>query len=104
VCCFIFSSTSTHSVLLCSLLHCLQIEEIRTLESHGRDTLVWHAMHKRIWPSAQRDTCMASHVRQLGEGAWIVVNESISHSLAETKVPPPTRTRTHTHTHTHTHT
>ena len=37
------------------------------LERFGPDALIFHNLHKRIWPSAQRDSCCLSHIRSLSQ-------------------------------------
>ena len=56
--------------------------------------MIFHQIHKRVWPSSQRDTVFASHIRKLGlkeegeriekeiENAWIVTNWATEHDDA----------------------
>ena len=68
------------------------LESSRVIETLSEDTLVFHQVQKRVWPSAQRDTCFWSHIRSVERENseypdWIVVNYSISHELAPAKEP-----------------
>lgn len=61
------------------------------IEKLSENTAVFQQIHKRIWPSAQRDTCFISHIRQLGKddniektdkeigSPWTVQNISMEH-------------------------
>ena len=64
------------------------------LEKMSDNCIMCHQIHKRIWPSAQRDTCFLSHVRQLGKddvphvdkeigNAWLVMNMPMEHDGAK---------------------
>ncbi|EDV26993.1 uncharacterized protein TRIADDRAFT_22163 [Trichoplax adhaerens] len=68
------------------------LESTKVIEEISQDTLVFHQLIKRVWPTAQRDMCFASHMRPVvrlendsnptGVDPWIVVNYSIDHPLA----------------------
>ncbi len=72
------------------------LDSSRMIEALSDDTLVFHQVHKRVWPSAQRDTCFWSHIRsvphkeinrkdnseQTEMDDWIVVNYSTTHDQA----------------------
>ncbi len=68
------------------------LDSSRMIEALSDDTLVFHQVHKRVWPSAQRDTCFWSHIRSVEHKAispddttypdWIVVNYSTNHDQA----------------------
>jgi len=71
------------------------VEKVKLIEKLSENTAIFQQIHKRIWPSAQRDTCFISHIRQLGkednvermdkevERPWTVQNISMEHE----KVP-----------------
>lgn len=74
------------------------LDSSRMIEALSDDTLIFHQTHKRVWPSAQRDTCFWSHIRSVEKKAepndntkqypdWIVVNYSTEHPLAPPKEP-----------------
>ena len=59
------------------------LETMTILETISEDTMVFHQVHKRIWPATQRDALFWSHIRQVrdsdGDGknnTWIVCNYS----------------------------
>ncbi|XP_060533211.1 ceramide transfer protein-like isoform X1 [Cylas formicarius] len=59
------------------------LEHMTVLETIAEDTLIFHQVHKRIWPASQRDVVFWSHLRQLpndqdreGPDMWTVVNNS----------------------------
>lgn len=70
------------------------LDSSRMIEALSDDTLVFHQIHKRVWPSAQRDTCFWSHIRSVPRkqtkpndnstdiNDWIVVNYSTTHDQA----------------------
>jgi collagen type IV alpha-3-binding protein len=69
------------------------LDSSRMIEALSDDTLIFHQVHKRVWPAAQRDTCFWSHIRSVSgkkENSdepsdvpdWIVVNYSTTHDLA----------------------
>ncbi|XP_065837104.1 ceramide transfer protein-like [Oscarella lobularis] len=68
------------------------IDTVRILEKLNRYTTIYHQLHKRVWPSSQRDTCFVSHMRPVkphrdfdvnGEShGWMVCNFSIDHDQA----------------------
>eukprot|EP00118_Oscarella_pearsei_P003876 m.16096 g.16096 ORF g.16096 m.16096 type:complete len:618 (+) comp26734_c0_seq3:82-1935(+) len=68
------------------------IDTVRVLEKLNRYTTIYHQIHKRVWPSSQRDTCFVSHMRPVkphrvkdvnGEShGWMVCNFSIDHDQA----------------------
>lgn len=39
----------------------VMIEKLNIIESHGNNMTVVHQIHKRVWPSSQRDLCYLSH-------------------------------------------
>ena len=71
--------------------HCAKIlgtlESVKQVEMLAEDTYVYHQLHKRVWPSTQRETLFASHLCTLhnapqAENAvghtWMVCNFSIN--------------------------
>ncbi|XP_065059472.1 ceramide transfer protein-like [Rhopilema esculentum] len=70
------------------------VEKCRVLEKLSDNTMVFHQVHKRVWPSSQRDTVFASHIRKLSlseegerlkneiENAWMVTNWATDHDDA----------------------
>jgi collagen type IV alpha-3-binding protein len=64
------------------------IESATIVETLAEDTIVFHQLHKRIWPSTQRETVFCSHIctlpnapreeNQIGH-TWMVGNFSIDH-------------------------
>lgn len=75
------------------------LDSSRMIEALSDDTLLFHQIHKRVWPSAQRDTCFWSHIRSVPHKQikpndnstdiddWIVVNYSTTHDAAPPKDP-----------------
>ena len=67
------------------------VESATILEALSEDTIVFHHLHKRVWPSTQRDTVFCSHIctlpnapreeNQVGH-TWMVGNFSIDHPAA----------------------
>lgn len=66
------------------------LDTSHTLEIVSPDTVISHQLMKRVWPSVQRDTCFASHIRKLdlsSQGTtsinnWICSNFSVDHPKA----------------------
>lgn len=55
------------------------------LEVLSEDTIIFHQIHKRVWPAAQRDAVFWSHMREVPRdgsddetvlNTWVVVNHS----------------------------
>eukprot|EP00050_Salpingoeca_kvevrii_P015741 m.49660 g.49660 ORF g.49660 m.49660 type:complete len:212 (-) comp6489_c0_seq2:348-983(-) len=57
------------------------LERFQALEKIDDQTLIIHNLHKRVWPTAQRDSVILSHLRQ-HEDTWFVQNYSIAHDAA----------------------
>ena len=62
------------------------------VETLAEDSIVFHQLHKRVWPSTQRETLFCSHLCQLTNApcpenmaghTWMVCNFSMEHD----KVP-----------------
>lgn len=72
----------------------VSVDKVNAIEKLSENTIIFHQIHKRIWPSAQRDTCFLSHIRQLNKddvdsvereigSPWIVMNIPIDHDDAK---------------------
>lgn len=71
------------------------VESAKCVERISDDTLVFHQLHKRVWPAAARDAAFWSHMRPVNSNkdgldsktenlTWMVCNRSLSseHPLA----------------------
>eukprot|EP00056_Hartaetosiga_gracilis_P010365 m.152451 g.152451 ORF g.152451 m.152451 type:complete len:859 (+) comp13302_c0_seq1:185-2761(+) len=58
------------------------IEKLFFLEWLDKSTCIQHNIHKRVWPTAQRDSCILSHLRRLDDNTWVVQNKSVEHDDA----------------------
>ena len=63
------------------------LESMKVVEEINPNTLIFHQIHKRVWPAAQRDTVFWSHIRRSEQNdnqhnsktpnnVWIVCNNS----------------------------
>lgn len=60
------------------------LESMKVVEEVNPNTLVFHQIHKRVWPAAQRDAVFWSHIRKVQPDlpqsdltdVWIVCNKS----------------------------
>ncbi|GAB6018962.1 hypothetical protein CHUAL_000603 [Chamberlinius hualienensis] len=59
------------------------VETMKVVETVSEDCLVFHQVHKRVWPAAQRDALFWSHIRSVpvtqdeeAHDIWIVCNHS----------------------------
>ena len=63
------------------------LESMKVVEEINPNTLIFHQIHKRVWPAAQRDTVFWSHIRRAEQNdnqensrtphdVWIVCNNS----------------------------
>lgn len=58
------------------------VETMKVVESISEDCLIFHQVHKRVWPAAQRDSLFWSHIRcadipeDIAHDTWIVCNNS----------------------------
>jgi collagen type IV alpha-3-binding protein len=61
------------------------LESMKVVEEVNPNTLVFHQIHKRVWPAAQRDAVFWSHIRKVQDlplpdsnltDVWIVCNKS----------------------------
>ncbi|XP_045596004.2 ceramide transfer protein isoform X1 [Procambarus clarkii] len=64
------------------------IEQMTVLDRISNDTIIFLQLHKRVWPTAQRDALFWSHIRQIpstdpangsARDTWIVCNQSTEH-------------------------
>ncbi|XP_069997920.1 ceramide transfer protein [Penaeus vannamei] len=64
------------------------IEQMTVLDRISADTLIFLQLHKRVWPTAQRDALFWSHIREISSSdpangkahdTWIVCNQSAEH-------------------------
>jgi len=68
------------------------IDAMNVLEEAHKSTLIFHQVHKRVWPTAQRDAVFWSHMKQVevtpdeaSQGVvdcWLVTNKSTDHPAA----------------------
>jgi len=68
------------------------IDAMTVLEEAHTSTLIFHQVHKRVWPTAQRDAVFWSHMKQVdvtkeeaAQGvvdSWLVTNKSTDHPAA----------------------
>lgn len=67
-------------------------ETVNVVETLAEDTIIFHQLHKRVWPSTQRETLYCSHMCTLTDApspdntvghTWMVCNFSLDHD----KVP-----------------
>jgi len=68
------------------------LESVDLIETLTEDTMIFHQLHKRVWPSTQRETLFCSHLCTLPNAphpenmvghTWMVCNFSTDHD----KVP-----------------
>lgn len=62
------------------------LETMNVVDKIAEDTIVFHQIHKRIWPTAQRDATFWSHLTHVPDEEnksddsphiWAVVNNSV---------------------------
>ncbi|TRY62817.1 hypothetical protein TCAL_13105 [Tigriopus californicus] len=64
------------------------LEHASVIEKVSNDTLLFLQLHKRIWPTAQRDACFWSHLRKIPStdahihDTYLVCNKSVDHPTA----------------------
>lgn len=69
------------------------LDSTNTLEAVSDDTVVTHQVHKRVWPTTQRDAVFWSHIRHIpskddtSPDMWIVCNYSTEHNKAPVGTP-----------------
>lgn len=61
------------------------LDTTNTLDAISDDTVITHQVHKRVWPTTQRDALFWSHIRHIpskdknSPDMWIVCNYSTEH-------------------------
>lgn len=64
------------------------LESVDVVETLAEDTIIFHQLHKRVWPSTQRETLYCSHMCTLTNApvqenmvghTWMVCNFSMDH-------------------------
>lgn len=61
------------------------LDSTNVVETVAEDTVITHQIHKRVWPTTQRDTVFWSHIRHIpsktdkASDIWIVCNYSMDH-------------------------
>lgn len=74
------------------------LETVEVVETLAEDTLIFHQLHKRVWPSTQRETLYCSHMCTLHSAptpdnivghTWMVCNFSIDHDKVPVSTPSP---------------
>ncbi|XP_067935028.1 ceramide transfer protein-like isoform X2 [Watersipora subatra] len=64
------------------------LDSTATVEVVSEDTVITHQVHKRVWPTTQRDSVFWSHIRHVpskddtSPDVWIVCNFSTEHDKA----------------------
>ena len=68
------------------------IDAMTVLEEVDQTSLLFHQVHKRVWPTAQRDAVFWSHMRKVSvtkeeaaqgvRDSWLVANKSTEHAAA----------------------
>lgn len=46
--------------------HLATLESFKIVEQFGNSAVILHNLHKRVWPTAQRDSLFFSQLRSLG--------------------------------------
>lgn len=60
------------------------LESMKVVEEINPNTLVFHQIHKRVWPAAQRDAVFWSHIRKLNPSQLSSSSSSPSSSSSST--------------------
>lgn len=55
------------------------IERWHVLERLDEETYIGHALHKRVWPVAQRESVLISHLTKVDGDRWAAQNYSVDH-------------------------
>ena len=69
------------------------LEQTSVIEKISGDALLFWQIHKRVWPTAQRDACFWSHMRKIEHSSigdnsgnlqdtWVVCNKTVEHPKA----------------------
>lgn len=73
------------------------LETVEVVETLAEDTLIFHQLHKRVWPSTQRETLYCSHMCTLINAptpdnmvghTWMVCNFSLDHDKVPVSMCP----------------
>lgn len=82
----LFSVDNMLTVINANILFLATVENMKVVEEIDTDTLVFHQVHKRVWPATQRDAVFWSHMRRVpndedqdAHDIWIVANNSTEH-------------------------
>jgi hypothetical protein len=72
--------------------HIGTLELCKVIETFSPNTMVFHQLYKRVWPSSQRETLFMSHIREIPSSdvslerleyevgnPWLSINYSIDH-------------------------
>lgn len=51
------------------------LDTMKVIETIDDNTLVFHQVHKRIWPAAQRDAIFWSHIRRIDDAKSSVISD-----------------------------
>ena len=71
------------------------LESVDVVEMLAEDSIIFHQMHKRVWPSTQRETLFCSHLCTLPNAprpenmvghTWMVCNFSVDHDSIPVRV------------------
>ena len=71
------------------------LESVDVVETLAEDSIIFHQLHKRVWPSTQRETLYCSHLCQLTNAprpdnmvghTWMVCNFSVEHDKVPVRV------------------
>lgn len=68
------------------------LESCKVIEMLSPNTMIFHQLYKRVWPSSQRETLFMSHIREIPSSGvslerleyevgnpWLSINYSIEH-------------------------
>ena len=70
------------------------LDSSKVMEDISSDTVITHQVHKRVWPTTQRDALFWSHIRHIPSkkesepDMWMVCNYSTDHEKAPVSFPP----------------
>lgn len=71
------------------------VETVEVVETLAEDTVIFHQLHKRVWPSTQRETLFCSHLCTLTNApppenmvghTWMVCNFSLDHDKVPVRI------------------
>eukprot|EP00037_Helgoeca_nana_P018422 m.176217 g.176217 ORF g.176217 m.176217 type:complete len:769 (-) comp24433_c0_seq1:114-2420(-) len=58
------------------------LDTINVIADVDASSKIVHMTHKRVWPTAPRDSCTVSHIAELPDGRWLVFTLSVEHPKA----------------------